>query len=551
MKNTIIYLLLALVVTFISCEEKEKDPKFDTVSVVALSASSYRANASVSEKGNITITDHGFVYYIGSGNPTYVAGTNNKISLGNKLSKDTFTTVINIDNNNYYSNDLKCFVWAYITNEKGTMYSEVGSAPILLLQASSIAPSNAKSGDTVTINGNNFNTDFNKTTVTFNNTQAKIVSATATKLRVIVPANISTSYYESYITVRVTTGNQTIQLSYNFSLSPSPTSFSPNHGTWGNSITIYGSGLSNCTVFFNDQEVSYYNSYNNYITVNVPSYFSYKTSKLYVSKNGVKTEVPGGVFTMDKLMVSSFSPQRCPAGATCTVYGSAFNSTTSYNKLHIGNLVVSASSYYSYNSYAQFTLPSTLSKGEYTAYVSNGLDTVVLPGKVVIVQPEITGILPTSGYPGTKFTISGHNLYYSNSYTNIYFDNTSFGYSSIDSTTIKGTVPYFDPGTYSVYTEVGGVRVKSPEKFTILAPTMSSISPATGIFGTSVVINGEGFGSSNNVSVYFGNIQATIMSISNTQINLKVPSGVTSGTWLVTVYVNNYKLSNAISFVVQ
>jgi hypothetical protein len=546
MKNSLL-IILAIAVFFVSCEEKEENPQLSTEFVKPLSSKRFYVKAQVIKKGNIPVNDYGFAYYVGSGN--YQSGSETKVSLGKSFSADTFSTniAVNMSQGYYSSSNLKVFVRAYITNEKGTLYAKPASAEFLLSQILQVTPLYGKAGDTITIRGNNLDPFATNSAVTFNNTPGTIVEATTSQIRVIVPGNIQTNSYDSYVSLKVANGNGMNDYTTNFSLSPTATSFTPKSGTWGTNITIYGSNLYNAKVYFGEVQYSGYSSQNNSITVSIPSNLFQKSFKLYVEKNGQKTEVPGGTFTMNKLIVSSFSPHKLMAGSTLSIYGANFNSYSDNNKLHIGNQIIST--YSSSSSSLIFTLPGSFAKGSYVAYLSNQIDTVLLPGTVEIVYPEITSITPTSGYSNSKLTITGKNLYTGYSATTLYFDNyTNTAYVN-DSTTVKGTVPGIEPGTYTVYINAGNLKIKCPETFTILAPKLTSITPTTGAASTSVIIQGEGFGSSiSNVYVYFGSLVAYPMSISNDSINVKVPSGVTSGTWMVKVSVNGYTLPSSLTF---
>lgn len=546
MKNLLLF-LLAVSVFLVSCEEKEENPQLSTEFVKPLSSKRFYVKAQIIKKGNIPVSDYGFAYYVGSEN--YQTGGETKVSLGSSLPADTFSTsiAVNMSQGYYSSGNLKIFVKAYITNEKGTLYAKPASAGFLLSQILQVTPLYGKAGDTITIKGNNLDPFATNSAVTFNNTPGTIVEATASAIRVIVPGNIQINSYDSYVSLRIANGNGFNDYTANFSLSPSVTSFSPKSGTWGTYVTIYGSNLYNAKVYFDEVQYNGYSSQNNSISVSIPSNLFQKSFKLYVEKNGQKIEVPGGAFTMNKLIVSGFSPQKLMSGSTLSIYGANFNSYSEYNKLHIGNHIIST--YSSSSSSLNFTLPGTLAKGSYTAYLSNRIDTVQLPANIEIIYPEITSITPTSGYTNSKFTITGKNLYTGYSATTLYFDNyTNTAYVN-DSTTVKGTVPGIEPGTYTVYINAGNLKIKCPETFTILAPKLTSITPATGAASTSVIIQGEGFGNSvNNVYVYFGSLVAYPMSISNDSINVKVPSGVTSGIWMVKVSVNGYTLPTTLTF---
>jgi hypothetical protein len=112
-------------------------------------------------------------------------------------------------------------------------------------------------------------------------------------------------------------------------------------------------------------------------------------------------------------------------------------------------------------------------------------------------------------------------------------------------------VPYVNPGPYSIKAAYSWFEVLYNGYFTVREPKVISINPSSGGAEMSVIIYGEGFGDVAATAVYFGNLQAQILSMNSTQINVKVPSQVTSGSWLVQVYINGYRLTSHATFTVQ
>ncbi len=71
--------------------------------------------------------------------------------------------------------------------------------------------------------------------------------------------------------------------------------------------------------------------------------------------------------------------------------------------------------------------------------------------------------------------------------------------------------------------------------------TLSNMVPDSGPKGTVVSISGNHFGTDmNNITVYFNNVEATIQSVTNTEINVTVPARAYTG--LVKVLVNSTEL---------
>ena len=542
--KTLISLLISGVIflmLFISCEEGKKDPSIETTSLDYLSLSSFKATAQIFEKGDYGIVDHGFVYTIGLTSTPENSYFGNTVSLGKSINSNEYTAIINIGSIQYYSNGSKCYVRSYITNEKGTIFGNIISKDLLKLQVSNVSPNKAKVGDIVTINGQNFSTILNQNAVTFNGVGAAILSATSTILSVRVPNGISTSYYDQYADIRVITEGQTYDLNNSFQLKTSLISFSPNTGSWSTYITIYGNNLYNSALYFDNVFIGNYNSYSNSFSCSIPYSFLKKQFKIYVDTGGEKAEVPGGYFTMTSLSINPLTQVKFFPGSLITFTGSGFHPSSVYNKLIIDGKTIASNSYSS----MQFNLPTTLASGDYPITVTNSLDSVKLVEKVTIIRPTLSGLSPLSGYPGTRVKIRGEYLSSSiNSNIYVNFGSTSVSTNSIYPDSIKTNAPWMAPGNYSVSVSFGSFVVSCPDKFTIVEPKFTSIVPSSGVAGSSVVINGEGFGTNNYINVYFGNLYASVMSYTNTQINVKVPNGITSGNWTVKVIISNYQLSS-------
>jgi hypothetical protein len=111
-------------------------------------------------------------------------------------------------------------------------------------------------------------------------------------------------------------------------------------------------------------------------------------------------------------------------------------------------------------------------------------------------------------------------------------------------------VPFINPGPYTLRVVYNGFDIFYNGNFTVRESSVTSVNPTTGLPETTVILNGMGFGDVSNTNVYFGNLQCQILSMSSTQINVKVPSQITTGSWLVQVYINGYKLTSTATFTV-
>jgi hypothetical protein len=163
-----------------------------------------------------------------------------------------------------------------------------------------------------------------------------------------------------------------------------------------------------------------------------------------------------------------------------------------------------------------------------------------------IVPPSITSLNPNSGPAGASVNISGTNLGASQGTSTVTFNGTSAGTASgWSASSITILVPS-GATTGSVVVTVGGVP-SNGILFTI-APVITSLSPASGASGTSVTINGSGFGNTQGAStISFAGTAATPSFWSSTTIIVNVPQGAMSGN--VTVTVGGFP-SNSATFTV-
>jgi len=375
--------ILACMIIFslFSCEKEKKDPVLETTSIIGLSSTNYYVSAKITEKGDYKIIDYGFAYYIGSGD-----GTNyynyKTVSLGNTITRDTFSTVLNVGSISSYYTDYHCFAKAYVTNEKGTMYGKAISTELVLVALKSLEPAIGRSGDTISLHGSYFNPNPSENQVYFSYTNAVVLSGTTKLLRVIVPGNIS-SNYGNKITVKVQSNEEESSISDAFELLSSPQGFSPSHGTWGTSIYVTGSGMYEASIYYDNIFIGTngYNSSSFYI--NIPNTFLKKQFKIYLSNSGVKTEVPGGYFRMDDLVVDSPSSSIYNRGATIYVTGYGLNPSTNYTKMMLGNTVINAYTCSSYHAY--FDVPNNMPLGTYVTRLTNSVDTITLVNPLTIV----------------------------------------------------------------------------------------------------------------------------------------------------------------------
>jgi hypothetical protein len=146
--------------------------------------------------------------------------------------------------------------------------------------------------------------------------------------------------------------------------------------------------------------------------------------------------------------------------------------------------------------------------------------------------PKVIGLNPVSGKVGTVVAITGTDL--TNASVVSFGGTPATSFTVNSATLITATVPVgATTGPVSVTTPSGPCTGPIFAVNTVSAPTITSLSPASGSVGSTVIITGTFLTNASQVS--FNGTNATSFTVdSATQISTKVPAGATTGTVSVT-----------------
>ena len=247
-------------------------------------------------------------------------------------------------------------------------------------------------------------------------------------------------------------------------------------------------------------------------------------------------------------VIASFTPASGPIGTTVTINGSNFSTTPENNTVKFGNVQAAVIS--STETQLTVTVPTMGSGGYQISVTVNSMTGYSNePFNIIIPQPVISSFTPASGPIGTTVTINGSNFSTTPGNNTVNFGNIQATVISSTETQITVTVPTMGSGGYQLSVTVNSMTGYSNEPFNIiiLQPVINSFTPSSGIVGTTVTINGSNFSTTpeNNI-VRFGNIQATVISATETQLTVTVPEG--SGNYQLSVTVNNMTTSSNSNF---
>ncbi len=303
---------------------------------------------------------------------------------------------------------------------------------------------------------------------------------------------------------------------------PEVSILTPDSGSAGTSVQIYGSNLAGATsVEFGGAAASFIQISSSRIQAIAPTHALGEVDVIVTTAGGESLATEDSVFEyIAGPIVTGLSPNSGRPGTLVTVSGSGFSGATSVN---FGGVALTPSVFND----SQLTVAApTFAVGSVvnvrvttpsgTSIATNADRFTYLPG------PTVTDVAPSAGSAGTQVTISGSG------FTGATV--VQFGANNVVATVISdGTVTAFAPagaaGTtvdVRVVTANGPSPVSPDAKFTYATgPIVTSLSPVSGNAATLVTILGSGF--TNASSISFGGTNATPVTVTDSVITVSAP----------------------------
>lgn len=390
------------------------------------------------------------------------------------------------------------------------------TTPTLVLSASE-GPAGAK----VTLSGSGF-AGSSALTLAFDGVAISACSAGSlgTSATGTFSCTVSVPSGSSGTTVKVSGGGASA--SATFTVTTPAVTVSPASGAVGASVTVSGTGFSvDATVALSFDGVT--------ITTGTSGSLATSSSGAFgltflvpsgTSGSSVKVTDPGGAsasgtFTVTVPPAIVVTPGQGPIGTSVTISGSDFAPSTTVSLLFGGVKVSSGGApTISVGSSGSFSCTVTVPSGTTTASVSatdsNGQSA---SAPFTVTTPAITLSAP-QGPAGTTVTVSGSGFSVSAGVT------LSFDGSRITSCT-SGSLTTSSAGTFScsvtVPSSCGGSTVTATDEtgrsasatFTVTVPVLS-VSPGSGIAGSSATVSGSGFPVSSGVTLSFDGVPIAV-----------------------------------------
>ncbi len=297
------------------------------------------------------------------------------------------------------------------------------------------------------------------------------------------------------------------------------TSFTPTSGPVGTVVSITGTSLGDATgVTFNGVAAAAFTAHSStQISATVPD--GAVTGKIQVTTPSGTAESVDLFSVIPASTIGGFSPPNGPVGTSVTITGANFTGATAvtFNGVNATSFTV--------DSVTQITaaVPTGATTGKIAITTPGGTATSAADF-TVMPAPTITGFDPTTGSVGSVVTLTGNGF---TQVTQILFgDQPATTFTEVSDTQIDVVVPATAvSGPITVITEAG--EAVSNDFFHVL-PTITGFTPVSGVVGTVVTISGTTL--QEVLVVAFNNVPAPDFSlISNTEIEVTVPAGATTG----------------------
>ena len=395
-----------------------------------------------------------------------------------------------------------------VTTPGGTAISATDF--VVAPRITSFSPVSGSAGASVIITGANF---ANVTSVTLNGVAASHVVNSTTRITATVPAAATTGP----IVVNATGGTGTSASNFTVVLTPTITNFTPGSGGTGVNVTINGTHFTGVTsVKFNGVAAVITSKTDTQVKANVPA--TATTGPITVT-TPAGTATSASNFTVAP-RITTFAPTSGVIGANVTINGANFTGATqvTFNGTAASFTVNSAIK-------ITATVPAGATKGKIAVTTAAG---TALSTAMFTVKPTISGFTPPSGDVGATVTINGTGL---SGATSVRFNGRVATIPpSHPDTQIVTTVPAGATTGPITVTTPGGT-VTSATDF-VVAPRITSFTPASGAAGATVTINGANF--TGATAVRFNGVAATHTVVSSVRITATVPATATTGKISVT-----------------
>ncbi|MEK7814177.1 MAG: hypothetical protein AAB296_10485, partial [Candidatus Desantisbacteria bacterium] len=286
---------------------------------------------------------------------------------------------------------------------------------------------------------------------------------------------------------------------------PKLTDVSPIRGTVGTIVTIWMDGFAaneNIRVEFGRNASITYATTNNMGTLGTTFIVNTQPcGTTSITTNGITSA--GNVFVIDP-QITEFTPVSGTVGSMVSIAGDGYGMSEKV-KIKFGNTaIIKTATASSEGSFSTTFIVDTQKFGT-TTVAAIGSSSARVVERIYQIQPNIISILPNTGSVGTRVTVKGNGFGASKGMW-VEFGTTASIIIATSANNGSFTAVFtVDTQVYGTTTITGYDGTTSAAgTFTILT-NFWTYTPKSGVVGTPVVVNGNGFGANENIRVTFGN----------------------------------------------
>jgi hypothetical protein len=280
------------------------------------------------------------------------------------------------------------------------------------------------------------------------------------------------------------------------------------------------------------------------LTVAVPE--NATSGKISVTVNG-HTATSQNDFTVLTTSVGGFAPASGVVGTTVVISGGNFDPAVANNVVKFNGVEASVSA--ASATQVSAVVPENATSGKIT--VISGGRTVTSTADFTVLETTIDDFSPASGIVGSDIVINGANFLPEAEGNVVTIGGATAAVVNASATTLTVTVPQ-EAVTGKITVTIYGVTTTSADDFTVLVPAITDVDPASGPTGAEITIHGEHFSAvpEDNDVRFAGDVSATVVSATETELVVVVPFEAYSGAVSVTVRgktavsANNFQLSS-------
>lgn len=273
-----------------------------------------------------------------------------------------------------------------------------------------------------------------------------------------------------------------------------------------------------------------------------------RTSRETFYSNKVKFKSLGSATPV----ITDFEPKHGASNEKIIIVGQHFTENIKNIEVFVGTLqckVLSAA-----RNELQIELPASYVTGSYPISVKINDKTALAPANFLLDGPTIESINPMSGPGQTLVTVSGQGFSEILEENVIYFGTAKVRPISSSTTQLSFLAPQLSiAGDYEISVGLDKTTAISPVLFKLTGPTITLISPLSGVQGAEVIITGEGFSNvpeENEVTFGFYP-NGEVISASSNKLVVLVPRMTSPGPVPVSVRVKNIYASYNQQFIIE